>query len=492
MTTRPLRRLLVACALAGGGCGNPNQPPPPPPRIPVSHYVAPSPVGRTSGDGSVDRPWDLFTGLAGGRGSVQPGDTVWLRGGTYPGVFTSKLTGTSAAPILVRQYPGERATIDGHLRVEGASVWFWGFEVMQSDPVGDSALAGDVEVFASDSRLINLVIHDAGRQGINHRTTDGYAEVSGCIVYNNGTHEDLDHGIYAPSDNAVKWIKDNVFFDNLGFGIHVFATSNHPRLTGVHVVGNVSFNNGTISVNGPKHSNLLIGADVTTEHSSAIDNLLYFSGTAGNNLRLGFDGRDNRDIVAQGNYGAGGESGLMLDDWQTATIESNTFLGQRAMVDLDAASLVGYRWTGNTFVRDPAAMAWRYQDTLYDFATWKQRTGLGRTDQADPATPTATKVVVRPNAYEPGRAMIVVYNWGAQTSTPVDVSGLLAAGDRYEVRNVQDFYGTPVAQDVYAGGGTITIPMGGVPAPLPLGRTTPIPPQTGPLFDVFVLLRAPS
>jgi len=479
-----LRRLLRAGVLAGAGCGTSQGPPPFPP--PVAHYVTPS--GSGSGDGTAARPWNLVTGLAGGSGQVQPGDTIWLRAGTYSGVFTSTLTGAVSAPIIVRQYPGERATIDGHLRVEGANVWFWGFEVMQSDPVGNASLPGDVEVYASGSRLINMVIHDAGRQGINHRT-DGYAEVSGCIVYNNGTHEDLDHGIYAPSDNAVKWIKDNVFFNNLGFGIHVFATSNHPRLTNVHVVGNVSFNNGTISVNGPRHSNLLIGADTTTESSSAIDNLLYFSGTAGNNLRLGFAGRDNRDIVAQGNYGAGGESGLQVDDWRTASIGSNTFLGLGEMVDLGAPSVGGYQWTGNTFVRNPAAMAWRYQGTLYDFATWKRLTGLGATDQVGLAAPTTPKVVVRPNAYEPGRANIVVYNWGAQSSITVNVLGLLTAGDAYEVRNVQDFYGAPVTQGTYSGGGTIAIPMGGVPAPLPIGRPTPTPPQTGPSFDVFVLLR---
>src|SRR5213078_3276221 len=59
------------------------------------------------------RPWNLATALSGGNGKVQPGDTVWLRGGTYAGQFRSTLTGTAAAPIVVRQYPGERAIIDG-------------------------------------------------------------------------------------------------------------------------------------------------------------------------------------------------------------------------------------------------------------------------------------------------------------------------------------------------------------------------------------------
>src|SRR5947209_10794096 len=77
---KALGRLLRAAVLAGAGCGTSQGPPPFPP--PVAHYVTPS--GSGSGDGTAARPWDLVTGLAGASGQVQPGDTVWLRAGTYP------------------------------------------------------------------------------------------------------------------------------------------------------------------------------------------------------------------------------------------------------------------------------------------------------------------------------------------------------------------------------------------------------------------------
>ncbi len=58
-------------------------PPPPPPTASAGFYVAPT--GTSSGDGSLSRPWDLATALAGAGGKVQPGDTIWMRGGTYKG-----------------------------------------------------------------------------------------------------------------------------------------------------------------------------------------------------------------------------------------------------------------------------------------------------------------------------------------------------------------------------------------------------------------------
>ena len=66
-----------------------------------------SPTGTTStaaGTGTITNPWALQTALA-QPAAVHPGDTIWLRGGTYTGKYVSHLTGTSTAPIVVRSYP---------------------------------------------------------------------------------------------------------------------------------------------------------------------------------------------------------------------------------------------------------------------------------------------------------------------------------------------------------------------------------------------------
>jgi hypothetical protein len=477
---RRAQRVLVATGLAvalfPGG--------PVPRSAPVGHYAAPG--GTATGDGSQGRPWDLATALAGGRGAVQPGDTIWLRGGTYPGKFAATLTGTSAAPIVVRQYPGERATLDGTLRVDGAYAIYWGFELMQSNPVanGNDAL----DTYGPNCAFVNLIVHDAGKQGISFWESSGRSELYGSIFYNNGTHEGLDHGIYAANEAGEKWIVDNVVFDNLAYGIHVYAGSRHPLLSNVHVRGNVAFNTGAISARSERGANLLIGGDLPTEHMTADSNLLYFPGTTGLNLRLGLPRGDNRDVAVRGNYVVGGQVALFMQGWREAEVRDNWLAGAIDLVDLRTASFASHawRWSGNTYYRDPTARAWRYQGSESDLPSWEAAAGLMHTGTATASLPTMAQVFVRPNRYEPGRALIVIYNWGHDKAVSVKLSGVLRVGARYEIRNVENLFGQPLVSGTY-GGGAIAIPLGAVAPPLPIGRRGPVPSAAGPDFGVFLL-----
>jgi hypothetical protein len=121
------------------------------------------------------------------------------------GTFTSYLTGTSSQPIVVRQYPGERATLDGNVNpsvsgsrdpvlkvhVFGGYTWYWGFEVTNSSPVRTDTVPctncrGDgMRVAARGTKIINCVIHDAG-QGFLFSSAAVNAEVYGNLDYYNG------------------------------------------------------------------------------------------------------------------------------------------------------------------------------------------------------------------------------------------------------------------------------------------------------------------
>ena len=395
--------------------------------------------GSSSGDGSSGRPWDIVTALRGGNGKVQPGDTIWLRGGTYTGQFSSSLTGTAAAPIVVRQYPGERAIIDGGgstndtFVVNGAYSIFWDFEVTNSDPVRccstSSFFRADAMVnHAPHTKFINMIIHDTG-PGYYTWTQFADVEIYGAIIFNvgyDGSDRGHGHSMYLKNDVGPLLIRDNVVFNSYGYGFHCYTNTGDGLLNGIDLVGNTAFNSGTLSAQGTS-GNLGNLGQPPANNMGMLDNMMYFPpGIGGSNWLLG----SGDGLTATGNYVIGG-SGMSQGTWTNATI------------------------TGNTVIT----------------------TGT---------KPTQAVVFVRPNAYEPGRATVVIYNFPGQAAVSVDLSSVLSVGSRYEVRNVQDIFGSPVMSGTF-GGGTLSLPMAGITPPTPIGLSSSPSPVTGPYFNVFIV-----
>ena len=377
-----------------------------------THHV--SPTGRPGGDGSARRPWDLATAFAGASGRITPGDTVWMHGGRYRGSFRTALQGRPGQLIVFRQAANERATIDGTLKADGAYLAFWGFEIMQSVPS-----TYGLEARTNGGKFINLVIHDAGSMGVSFWTPGENAELYGCIVYKNGTHENLDHGVYAHNERGIKTITDNVFFANLAYGIHVYAARRNPPQQGFQISGNIAFDNGTISRRYRAKGNILVGGDVPVTGVAVVDNVLYFGGPWGENLRLGYGVVQNGDAVVQGNFVWGGETALRVSGtWARLSVGGNTFGGAKLL----------QREVGNVY---------------YDGA------------------PPAPAVFVRPNRYEPGRAHIAIYNPGRTRAVRVSLTGVLTPGQRYTLHAVQDVFGPTVGGGVFSGD-SVTVPT---PAP---------------------------
>ena len=458
---------------------------------PADFFV--SPGGSPSGDGSFANPWDLATALS-GPAAVTPGSTIWLRGGTYTNPadsrgFESKLTGTADAPIVVRQFPGERATVTRTLLVTGPYTWFWGFEVTNPDPQLPLALHG-VNVHGPGTKLINLVVHDATDDGIFIWPQATGAEVNGSIVYNNGRTDNLTHGIYCKSATATLLLKDNIVFDNWAFGFHCFANDG-PYIQNMDLEGNVAFNNYIWGV--PWDADILVGGAYPASGITVNENYTYRSDNANTmTADIGSYVVANQDVVCTNNYFAGGF--WRMGAWSSATVTGNTlynFTTGGMVWALGTTS--GQTWSANTFLGDPTAIAWRHDSAdVTTFDNW-----LGQAGLVDPGTyagtaPAGVKIVVRANQYEPGRANIIIYNWAQESTVSVDVSGILTPGDQYVVQNAQDFYGAPIASGTYSGG-TLQLPMVSVAAPSPIGVTTTRPaPVTGPTFNVFALMATPG
>jgi Big-like domain-containing protein len=463
-----------------------------------------APTGSSTGDGS-GRPWDLQTALHGGNGKVQPGDTVWLRGGTYTSVtpVNSTLAGTASAPVVVRQYPGERAILDARgatsstnrgdfLTAAGNYSTFWGFEVMDSDPARSDTRPNLIVVNASHVKLINLTVHDGGI-GFYTFSEPVDVEISGCLAYNNGWQESTfgnGHGIYAKSTSGPVYLRDNILFNQFGYGIHIFTIAGPDGLTNLHAEGNVSFNNGAVDgdpVNSPS-ANILFGGSEPVRNGTLVDNMTYFSPNVGvHNLLIGFGTTVNQDLLVRNNYAVGGMLLLDVGWWQSLTMTDNSLFGSTSdMIWLRDSTVAGFQLANNRYYRDPSAEAWGYINTDYGFAGWQQVSGMGATDRAVTSNPAEPKVFLRPNRYEPGRANLIIYNWSRQTTVPVDLSGIVRVGDAYAIRNVQDFFGAPVVSGTY-GGSPVDVPMTGVTPVVPIGGSPTPPPQTGPDFGVFVV-----
>lgn len=478
-------------------------PVPPPAAARTGWYAAPG--GTAGGAGSAASPWDLATALAGG-GRVQPGDTIWLRGGTYRGAFRSTVSGAAGQPVVVRQYPGERAIIDGAgtpsstsvFYVGGAYTVFWGFEITNSDPVRTTAsLANNVRPnvvanYASHTRYLNLVVHDGG-VAFYTEPEFGDVEIVGCIMYNNGWQgPDRGHGhaLYLKSAGGPVVARDNVVFNQFGYGVHVYTNAGTGKLINIRLEGNVAFNNGTLS-NNSTSANILVGGADYADADVLTGNMTYFSpGAGGTNVQVGFGTLANGGITLENNKFVGGVPVLNIGYWDRVTMNGNTLVGTGRMVTLNDNATSGYSWGSTRQFGNPLSSSWSFLGLAQPWLTWQLATGLGLSDVVSASTPAGTEVVVRPNGYETGRANIVVYNWAGAGSASADLSGVVPVGARYEIRNVQRLFDAPAVSGTY-GGGSVSIPLAAVAAPIPVGLASSPAPALGSAFNTYIVTIAP-
>ena len=447
-----------------------------------------TPSASTSGDGTSARPWSLAAAMS-QPSAVQPGDTIWMHGGTYKGAFTSRLTGSPTKPVVLRQYPGERATIDGNLVVLGANTVYWGFEVTSTAAHAVDLMA--VNVQGPGTKFVNMVVHDAGGNGFGVWSPAVNAEVYGSLVYNNGRQR-LDgvfaHGIYAQNSAGTQRFAHNVVFNQFGYGVHMYGSSS-ASLKGFLIEGNAIFESGR-SASDRGAPNILVGGGSAAERVTVRDNALFSSTTDGTNVSLGWASgtSTNRYLTATNNYIVGGKPALRVVRWAEGTVTGNTLYqaGPWEMVNIQG-STSGLSWSGNTHYKSANdGTGWIIGGNAYTFAGFLTASRFG--DSNGGTAPTGTRVIVHPNQYEAGRANVIVYNWARAGSVTAGMGGVLNAGDAYEVRNVHNFYGTPVATGTYSGG-AITIPMTAVPSPVPVGGFVSSAPPSTTQFQTFVVMR---
>lgn len=372
------------------------------PRVPGAREYFAGPQGLPGNPGTREAPWDLASAL-GGAHPVSPGDVIWVRGGTYQGKLEVKLAGKPGAPIHVRAYPGERATImNSTLAVTppATSVWLWDLELASNHPrekreiqePGSSpkTLPADftdgMNISAGTGcKYINLVIHDT-RQGISFWIDAVDSEIHGCLIYDNGwLAPDRGHGhcIYTQNRDGVKTIS-NCIMSALykgAYTVHAYG-SERAYVDNYRIEENIAYQEGPFLVGGGRPS----------RHIQVLRNYLH-----GIRMRLGY-GAQNEDCEVRDNVIANGT--LTIDRFQTVVDEGNV--------------------------------------------------------QELPAQ----KAILIPNKYDPDRAHLAVFNGAKAATVAVDVASFLKPGDRFRLLRPKEFFGKPVLEATCTGA-TVSIPMAG-------------------------------
>ena len=430
---------------------------------PPTHQVFVSPDGTSQGDGTREKPFDLPTVLS-ATGPVSPGDTVWLRGGVYEGNFKSDLRGIETMPIIVRQYPGERATIVGlstapALTIQGAYTWYADFEVTSKTVRRSGGLSEGMTLAAGTGvragglhvKVINLVIHDRQSGGLTVQADAPGVEVFGNLIYYNGWMRadqiGQGNGIDLGNKGSVpRFIRDNIVFSQFGAGLFGGVPFDN-----VHLDGNVFFNSGSLSKSPDRH--IFIGPEASI---TLTNNATYYA--------KGLDFRGTGVIIGYGGVG-GCRSARITNNYLTGSNPFTLFKCEPSAID------------GNTFYGyvDPQVQG-SYPRNSYIAVKPGGQVSI-----------TGTKVFVRPNQYEPGRANIIVFNWDRLANVPVDLSSVrLEKGTMIEIRDSQNFFGPPVFKGSYTGE-HVMVPMRGLSVGTPTGEVPTPPTHTGPEFGVFIV-----
>lgn len=394
----------------------------------------------TVGNGSLAYPWTLT--LAVQTALIQPGDTVWLRGGVYRyDDLTCVLVGTAESPITVKPYPGEVAVIDAGLDLNGAyTLWDCDYRIVfrWSGWTGRENTEG-VDTTGLNSRSFNIngpgielrhaIILDYDNVGFWAPAEQ--ATLYGCVSGHHGwMGTDRGHGHACYTQNAVpsKLIKHCFFLPGFAWGIHAYGTDG--AFDDYLIIQNVAYGAGRLRSPYSPSDNILIGGE---------------GGTADNNLIDGNNTYDSRAGLLS--YGGG---------W-TNTVVRNNYMPEGVSLDLD-----GMSENTNNVTAPPAEGGTHARLYADDYST--------------------------------ERAYLTVYNWDNLNSVSVDVSSVFVPGDTLYLWSVQAGVNEAgVRQDrvayTVAGDGTIAVDMRASEHPVAAPYQWTAPPTTFPTFGAFVVER---
>jgi len=440
-------------------------------------YVSPN--GTYRGNGTPGNPWDLRTAFS--QRLIQPGDTIWLAGGTYTGPFVKgkNPAGTEDAPIIYRAMPGQRVTLttdDPNKPVlvnEANHTWFWGMEITGEnlEKTAELSVSGIEQDSLYGVKYINMVVHDFPN-GSSFNVGAIGTELAGCISCSNGDNgfsgRNCPNDVDGSTEN-LPWLR---YYDCIGFGnieSGFLHDSDSSQLANILHRGCVAYDNGRETEwTGDAH-NFRLGGHLFDDHFVMQECCTYFPpdpNTQATALWGSILSPLNGHVTVENNIFVGGGKGVAIDGWDQVVFQGNTCY--TALGDLLDIGITGdpnsCTIDNNKYYQDSDEFLLR-QGTHYDsLAAWQAATGWDANSTRITGRPETAWIHLRPNKYEPDRAHLVIYNWPGTDTVTVNMTDLWPEdGKQYEYRivNIEDIWGEPVVDGTLING-TIEVPMQGL------------------------------
>jgi hypothetical protein len=484
----------------------------------VSWYM--SPTGSSSNLGTLASPWSLVYAFAGAGGAIQPGDRVWMLGGTYAlaADLNSAAAGSSVGQVVFQSLPGQWAKIDigpWVFNLWGDYCDYFDFEVYSSDATRVSAEAGSnptdmyrpfqsVTVRGQHCRTSFVYAHDLGN-GFLITAAAGDHEMMDCVASLNGwVGPDRSHGHGAYLQNTVgatKRVRSLVAMDNFYYNLHAYG-SEAATIQGFQFQSPMFAHKGGPS--GETENVAFYGGGTYAGYSSFTD------GRFCGNVTIGLSGSDNiRNVTLTGNVVLGT---LQLSEGQGYVVTGNTvgslvpltggtvLLSLRRMTGV-AFATVCTSFDGNTYFR-PLSGSTQQPFYIVDFGgagganhtftSWKAATAYDATSTLGDVVPATPIVDIVPHEMNTTRFWIRVVNPAGEDAVTLDPSSVLAVGQEYTIRSYYDHLGDRALPVILSGtyaGGTLTLSTAAAdhPARTPIGWSGGTPPTTAPEYVIFLL-----
>ena len=238
------------------------------------YYV--SKAGSDSNTGTFSSP---FRTIRQGVSYLLPGDTLYVREGTYVETVVITRSGTVTSPIVIMAYPGEEPVIDGQDKLpsrdwgdlvvlRGDYIHMSGFEVKNSNVNGYYLGGGGIVLSGNNNKVSNMNVHHIWEHGIHAKGNSSIVEdcmVWQCAYSNSKRPGSPSAGYWSFGITAARGpngitrdavLRRNIVFNNWGEGLSTFEAD------GTIIEDNIIYDNWSVNLYVSDTRNALVQRNI--------------------------------------------------------------------------------------------------------------------------------------------------------------------------------------------------------------------------------------